>query len=45
MAAIAIAVVFAAPAGAATRILAVGDFGVGGPIERATGAAAPLPWA
>jgi hypothetical protein len=39
MAAIAIAVVFAAPAGAATRILAVGDFGVGGSTERATGAA------
>ena len=35
----AIAVVFAAPAGAATRILAVGDFGVGGSTERATGAA------
>ncbi len=39
MAAIAIALVFAAPAGAATRILAVGDFGVGGSTERATGAA------
>ena len=38
-AAIALAVVFAAPAGAATRILAVGDFGVGGSTERATGAA------
>ena len=39
MAAIAIALVLAAPAGAATRILAVGDFGVGGSTERATGAA------
>ena len=37
--AIALALVFAAPAGAATRILAVGDFGVGGSTERATGAA------
>ena len=38
-AAIALALVFSAPAGSATRILAVGDFGVGGSTERATGAA------
>ena len=38
-AAIALALVLAAPAGAATRILAVGDFGVGGSTERATGKA------
>src|SRR4029453_15741815 len=35
----AIALALAAQAGAATRILAVGDFGVGGSTERATGAA------
>ena len=39
MAAIALALLPAAPAAAATRILAVGDFGVGGRTERATGAA------
>ena len=38
-AAIALALLSAAPAAAATRILAVGDFGVGGSTERATGAA------
>jgi Calcineurin-like phosphoesterase len=38
-AAIALALVLAAPAGSATRILAVGDFGVGGSTERATGKA------
>lgn len=38
-AAIALVLAFAAPTGAATRILAVGDFGVGGSTERATGAA------
>jgi len=37
--AIALALVVAAPAGGATRILAVGDFGVAGSTERATGAA------
>jgi hypothetical protein len=35
--AIALALVLAAPAGAKTRLLAVGDFGVGGSAERATG--------
>jgi len=38
-AAIALALVLAAPARSATRILAVGDFGVGGSTERATGKA------
>ena len=38
-AAISLALLSAAPAAAATRILAVGDFGVGGSTERATGAA------
>src|SRR4029079_3432727 len=38
-AAIALALLSAAPAEAATRILAVGDFGVGGSTARATGAA------
>ena len=38
-AAIALALVLAASAGSATRILAVGDFGVGGSTERATGKA------
>src|SRR5215217_4276677 len=38
-AAIALVLAFAAPTGAATRVLAVGDFGVGGSTERATGAA------
>jgi hypothetical protein len=39
LAAIALALVLAAPAGSTTRILAVGDFGVGGSTERATGKA------
>jgi hypothetical protein len=38
-AAITLALASAAPAGATTRILAVGDFGVGGAAERATGSA------
>jgi hypothetical protein len=38
-AAIALTLASAAPAGAGTRLLAVGDFGVGGSTERATGAA------
>lgn len=42
LAAIALALVLAAPAGAKTRILAVGDFGVGGSTERATGKAIKL---
>jgi Calcineurin-like phosphoesterase len=38
-AAIVLALASATPAGAATRILAVGDFGVGGATERSTGSA------
>jgi hypothetical protein len=38
-AAVVLALGIAAPVGAATRILAVGDFGVGGSTERATGSA------